>query len=142
MKAAESKYNACMYFASGALARQLEKLAIEHWKQVDLPPSHAYLLMLALEEPGIQPTSISRHLRLTPSTITRLIEKLEEKMLVMRITEGKVTKVYPTPGAEELYPALLRCNEQFAARYCHLLGLDESGKLAQSMMRMADKLSN
>lgn len=140
MKLAESKYCACIYFASGALARKIEKLAIEHWKQVDLPPSHAYLLMLTLEEPGIQPTSLSKQLRLTPSTITRLIEKLEEKKLVVRTAEGKITNVYPTPKAKELHPALLRCSEQFSASYCHVLGQEESEMLAKSMMRMAEKL--
>jgi hypothetical protein len=50
----ESKYAGCLYFTANALARKVEKIAIETWKKVDLSPSHAYLLMLTLDEPGIQ----------------------------------------------------------------------------------------
>jgi hypothetical protein len=72
MKSSESKYAQCLYFTSNALARKVEKLAIESWKPAGLPPSHAYLLLMVLEEPGQQPGNISAHLQLTPSTVTRL----------------------------------------------------------------------
>jgi DNA-binding transcriptional regulator LsrR (DeoR family) len=85
MKTIDSKYNGCLYFAANALARKIEKLAIESWKPLDLSPSHAYLLMLVLEEPGLQPGCIANHLQLSPSTITRLIEKLEEKGLSVTV---------------------------------------------------------
>ncbi|MGL5946450.1 MAG: MarR family winged helix-turn-helix transcriptional regulator, partial [Sediminibacterium sp.] len=96
MKITDSKYKQCLYFTSSALARKVEKLAIESWKKVDLSPSHAYLLMLVLDEPGMQPGVLAEELQLSPSTITRLIEKLELKKLVIRTTEGKITNVYPT----------------------------------------------
>lgn len=55
VKAADSTYSQCLYFSSNALARKMEKLAIECWKPVGLSPSHAYLLMLVLDNPGIHP---------------------------------------------------------------------------------------
>ena len=69
MKTSTCKYAQCLYFTSNALARKVEKLAIESWKRVDLPPSHGYLLMLVLEEPGMQPGNIAAQLQLTPSTL-------------------------------------------------------------------------
>ena len=33
MKTSDSKYCKCLYFASGALARKMERLAIESWKK-------------------------------------------------------------------------------------------------------------
>jgi len=51
MKTTESKYCKCLYFTTNALARKVEKLAIEAWKPVNLSPSHAYLLMMAIEHP-------------------------------------------------------------------------------------------
>ncbi|HXB44452.1 MAG TPA: MarR family transcriptional regulator, partial [Puia sp.] len=84
-----------MYFVTNALARKVEKLATQSWKKVNLSPSHAYLLMLAIQEPGIQPTVLSQELHLQPSTITRLIEKMEGKKLLIRTTDGKMTNVYP-----------------------------------------------
>ena len=140
MKTSSSKYAQCLYFTSSALARKVEKLASESWKKVNLSPSHAYLLMAVLEEPGMQPTALSEHLQLQPSTITRLIEKLEEKKLVVRTAEGKITNVYPTPRAKELQPRLIECMQDFHSRTTKLLGKEESGKLVQSMAKVADRL--
>lgn len=140
MKVPESRYGECIYFSSNALARKIEKMAIETWKKVDLSPSHAYLLMLIIDGPGSQPSTLSGEMRLTPSTITRLIEKLEDKKLVVRITEGKLTNIYPTPKAKELNPSLQQCAREFYDKYCGILGKEESDRMARNMIRIADKL--
>jgi len=140
MKAASSKYCQCLYFSSNALARKIEKLANDSWKKVDLSPSHAYLLMLAIEDPGIQPSELVKQLLLTPSTITRLIEKLEDKKLVVRTNEGKLTNVYPTPKAKTLLPELKECLDDFYRKYSTLLGKEESAKMTQSINKLVDKL--
>lgn len=140
MKASDSKYKHCMYFIANALGRRIEKLAMETWKQVDLSPSHAYLLLLVIEEPGIQPTAISEQLLLTPSTITRLIEKLEDKGLASRSTEGKLTRVYPTEKAKALFPKLMECVQHFTEHSTNILGKDESFRMVNNMASLADKL--
>ena len=140
MKLTESKYAQCLYFTSAALARKVEKLAAENWKKFDLSPSHAYLLMALLETPGIQPSTLSGELQLQPSTITRLIEKLEEKKLVVRTTEGKITNVYPTPKAKAMWPEMKACMTQFYRQYSKLLGDEESKRVVQDMAKLADKL--
>lgn len=131
-----------MYFVANALGRRIEKLAVESWKKVDLSPSHAYLLMLAIENPGIQPTALSEQLILSPSTVTRLIEKLEDKKLVTRDNEGKTTKVYPTPKAKDLYPVLLECIGHFIENYSKILGKEESVRMVENMACLADKLGD
>ena len=140
VKAANSRYCQCLYFSSNALARKIEKLANDSWKKVGLTPSHAYLLMLAIEDPGIQPSALVKQLLLTPSTITRLIEKLEEKKLVVRTTEGKLTNVYPTPKAKAMLPDLKDCLNHFYQNYSAIIGKDESAKLVTSMNKLVDKL--
>lgn len=140
MKTSCSKYAQCLYFTSAAFARKIEKLAIESWKKLGLSPSHAYLLLAVLDEPGIQPTALAKHLQLQPSTITRLLEKLEEKKLVIRTTEGRLTNVYPTPRAKELQPKMMECMQAFIRKTEQLLGKEESGKLVQVLTRVADKL--
>ena len=139
-KISESHYCKCMYFVTNALARKIEKLATQSWKKVNLSPSHAYLLMLALEQPGIQPMSLSSQLQLQPSTITRLIEKLEDKKLLVRSSEGKQTNVFPTSKARELEPKLKQCQSEFYEKYATILGKEESARLVQTMNKMADKL--
>ena len=140
MKSSESKYSQCLYFTANALARKIEKLAIESWKPAGLPPSHAYLLLMVLEEPGQQPGNISQHLQLTPSTVTRLIEKLEEKKLIIRTTEGKITNVYPTPKAKQLLPKLTDCIQHFYQACSRLMGKEESCKMLTNMHSLADKI--
>jgi DNA-binding MarR family transcriptional regulator len=129
-----------MYFSSNALARKIEKLAQESWKPAGLSPSHAYLLMLALENPGIQPTALTGQLQLTPSTITRLIEKLEQQKLVNRSYEGKTTFVYPTAKARQLQPLLQQCLAHFYQSYSKVLGKEDSARLVSDMNKVADKL--
>jgi DNA-binding MarR family transcriptional regulator len=140
MKTSDCTYSKCLYFTSNALARKVEKLAIESWKRVDLSPSHGYLLMLILEEPGMQPGNIASQMQLTPSTITRLIEKLEAKKLVVRTTEGKITNVYPSPKAKEMRSELYACVNNFSETYSKVLGKEETLKLVQSMNKVSDKL--
>lgn len=142
MKTTDSKYCQCLYFTANSLARKIEKLAQESLKKVDLSPSHAYLLLLVLEEPGAQPGFIADHLQLQPSTVTRLIEKLEEKKLLIRTTEGKLTNVYPTPKGKELLPDLKECLHEFYSGYAAALGKDESARLVQNMGKVADKLGD
>jgi len=141
LKTTESKYHQCLYFTANALARKIEKLAQESWSKVDLSPSHAYLLMLVIEEPGIQPTSLAEHLQLQPSTITRHIEKLEEKKLLVRTSEGKITNVYPSPKGKELLPRLKECVNDFYGNYSTILGKEESAKLVHAIGKFADKLN-
>jgi MarR family transcriptional regulator, organic hydroperoxide resistance regulator len=141
LKAVESKYCKCMYFSSHALARRIEKLAVEAWKKVDLSPSHGYLLMLVIDEPGIGPSALVEQLLLTPSTITRLMEKLEEKKMVVRASVGKATHVYPTPKAKELHSRLKECLKEFYEKYSGILGKEESAKMVQTMNRVTDKLN-
>jgi DNA-binding MarR family transcriptional regulator len=141
MKTSDCKFSKCLYFTSNALARKVEKLAIESWKPVDLSPSHGYLLLLVLEEPGIQPGTIANQLQLTPSTISRLIEKLEERKLVVRTTEGKTTNVYPSPKAKQLLPELQACVSRSQAAYLESLGNQDIKNLVKNMNLISDQLS-
>jgi MarR family transcriptional regulator, organic hydroperoxide resistance regulator len=140
-KTSDSRYGRCIYFASNALARKTEKLAVAAWKKVDLSPSHAYLLMIVLDEPGVQPGALSAELHLTPSTITRLIEKLESKKLAIRTTEGKTTGVYPTAKSKEMKPQLMACVEAFNSSCTALAGKEECARFVNNMNKIADKLA-
>lgn len=142
MKTSDSRYASCLYFTANALARKIEKLAAGIYQKIDLSPSHAYLLMLVIDEPGIQPTVIAQHLQLQPSTVTRLIEKLEDRKLLVRITEGKLTNVYPTPKGKEMQPVLKECVQEFHHQYTVILGKEESNRMVQNISRLADKLED
>ena len=142
MKTSESRYSGCVYFSTAAFARKIEKMAIESWKPVGLAPSHGYLLMNVIDIPGIQPGALADQLQLQPSTITRLIEKLEEKKMVVRTTEGKTTNVYPTPKAKEMYSKLRACVQHFDEASSAVLGKDQCCSIVSILNKMADKMED
>jgi len=129
-----------MYFASGALARKVEKLALDTWRDTNLAPSHAYLLMIVLDKPGVPPTALVEELLLAPSTITRLIEKLEQKKLVKRTMEGKITNVFPTAKAKSMYAQLRAREDKFYENFSSILGKEETARMVHQINRITDKL--
>lgn len=141
MNTSDSRFSQCLYFSSNAFARKIEKLAQESWKPIGISPSHGYLLIAVIENPGIQPGLLAEHLQLQPSTITRLIEKLEEKKLVVRTTEGKLTNVYPTPKAKEMHSKMQACIANFYTAHTALLGKEDGKKIVQQIIKLADKLN-
>ena len=49
----------CLYFTANSLARQVSHLAEEEFRYTGLSPSHAFLLMLVIKQPGITPKELS-----------------------------------------------------------------------------------
>jgi len=128
MVSCDSKYCGCLYYSTNALARIITKMAEDEFAVTGLSPSHCFLLMSINSKPGIQPKELSEILLLTPSTITRLIEKLEYKGLAERKSVGKTTEVYPTNGSMELDSIIKEAWMKFYRKYSDILG-EEDGKL-------------
>ncbi len=124
-----SPYCQCLYYASNALARITTRMAEEEFASVGLSPSYAFLIMTVAKKPGIQPGEISKELELTPSTITRLIEKMEKKGLLRRKFEGKTTGVFITAKGEALTIDIKKCWLNLYLRFKETLGEEQAEKL-------------
>jgi DNA-binding MarR family transcriptional regulator len=85
----ENFLESCLFFNTNALSRYLLKLAEKEFKDLNLSPAHASLMLLVYDTPGISPKQLSVSLHLTPSTITRFVDVLEKKGLVKLETKGK-----------------------------------------------------
>ncbi len=136
----DSKYCGCLYFSASALARIITKMAEEEFASTGLTPSYAFLVMSINANPGIQPKDLSAEMQLSPSTITRLIEKLEHKSLVERKTVGKTTEVYPTEKSVILGKTIKESWMNFYKRYAEALGEDESKNLTAMIYSATKKL--
>jgi MarR family transcriptional regulator, organic hydroperoxide resistance regulator len=123
----DSKYCGCLYYSTNALARIITKMAEDEFAITGFSPSYGFLLMSINAKPGIQPKELSEIMLLTPSTITRLIEKLEHKGIVERKNVGKITEVYPTSKSLELEPIIKEAWIKLYQRYSEILG-EENGK--------------
>lgn len=136
----ESPYKGCLFFSANALARLLTGLAEEAFRPVGLGPSHAFLLMTVNTRPGIQPKDIAASMDLTPSTVTRLVEKMEQQGYLRRAATGRTTQVHPTDRGLALQPQLRAAWESLSARYHERIGPDEARHLTQATYRAARAL--
>lgn len=136
----ESTYSDCLYYSSNALSRILSKMAEEAFQAVGLSPSYAFLLMTVNEKPGIQPSEISRELQLTPSTVTRLVEKMENQGYLKRESEGRATKVEPLQKSLDLQDRILEAWQNLKDRYSEVLGDRYSEVLTEMTYTAAEKL--
>jgi DNA-binding MarR family transcriptional regulator len=136
----DSKYCGCLYFSANALGRVMTRMAEEEFAITGLAPSYALLLIGVNEKPGIQPKELSEHMQLAPSTVTRLIEKLEHKGMVERKTNGRATEVYPTPKSLEMDKQLKVAWKDLHTRYTDLIGKEDAQKLTSEVYQASKKL--
>ncbi len=118
----ENFYSDNLYYTTTALAREIASVAETTFMDLGLTPSDAYLIMTVNEKPNIQPTEISEKILLAPSTITRMIEKLEKRSIVTRSNEGKYTFVAPTAKGKDLYIAIVQKWKEINATFLSKLG--------------------
>jgi len=121
----------CLYFTANALARAVTRQAEEEFMVTGLSPSHAFLLMLAIERPGITHKELASALHLAPSTVTRFVDSLARSGLVERKSEGRSVGLYPTAEGTALEPRLADAWKRLHERYCSVLGREAGDELAQ-----------
>jgi DNA-binding MarR family transcriptional regulator len=138
----ENTYCSCLYYSANALARLMTKLADETFASVNLAPSYAFLLMTVNRAPGIQPTEISKKMMLQPSTVTRLVEKMEFKGYLERRHEGKNTYVHPTQQALDLDADIRKAWQDLLRRYEEQIGKAESQRLTSDIFAAVVKMQD
>lgn len=95
-------FERCLYFNTQNLARTVNRIWTEEFKQYELSPAHAYLLRLVLTEPGLLQREIAANLGLSKSTVTRFIDSLEERGFLSRKVsnaDGRESCIYPARKA-------------------------------------------
>lgn len=136
-----SYFSQNLYYTTYALSREVASIAETAFLDLGLTPSDAYLIMCVNEKPNIQPTEISTRILLAPSTITRMIEKLEKRNIVRRAQEGKYTYVTATEKGSELNQSILNTWNDINSTYARLLG-DEAPTLVAATDSAAKKLKH
>lgn len=126
MKPITEVLNCCLYFTANTLGRIMTTMAEEEFKRTELSPNYAFIILLVGERPGVTQKEIGEYLQLTPSTITRFVDKLETKGLVRRAVQGKSALLYPTEAGQELAPELAVTWKRLYHRYSRVLGYNNS----------------
>jgi MarR family transcriptional regulator, organic hydroperoxide resistance regulator len=140
MSTTKSLLKCCLYFTSNSLAREVERIADEEFKITGIFPSHAFLVMLVYENPGIGPKELSEDLRLAPSTVTRLTDSLIKKELVKKRSSGKLMKLNLTKKGAELYPVIKKAWNNLYDRLMDILGKKNSAELSETLYKTGLKL--
>jgi len=117
----------------------MTKMADEEFAITGLTSSYAFLLMTINHKPGIHPKEISEKMQLTPSTITRLLEKLELKKLIERKASGRIKEVYPTEKSLALDSKIKVAWGNLYRRYTTLIGEMDANHLTSSIYAAVKK---
>ncbi|ACL05563.1 transcriptional regulator, MarR family [Desulfatibacillum aliphaticivorans] len=133
--------NDCLYFTANALARVITRMAEEEFRKTGLSPSHAFLMMLVNDNPGIGQKELCEHLQLAPSTVTRFVDAMANKGFLSRQSEGKASRVFPTPTGEDLHQPIMDAWKGLHERYSRVLGRKEGDGLTVMIDAAYDKLN-
>ena len=130
-KSAEDLLHNCLFFTANSLARSISRLAEEEFGRLGLVPSHAFLLMLVIDRPGISQKDLAAQLHLAPSTVSRFVDVLAGRGLLEKRGLGKQVQAWPTAaGQAQLAPIQLAWGE-IHRRYSAILGEEEGRSLAR-----------
>ncbi|MBN2174346.1 MAG: MarR family transcriptional regulator [Bacteroidales bacterium] len=133
----QSPYCQCLYYSANALARILTKIAEEEFGVTGLSPSHAFVVMSVNKNPGMHAGELAEMMMLTPSTVTRLVEKLEQSGFLKRVVEGRSTLVFPTKSSVDLDEIIRRAWLSLYQRYISILGEEDSADLTTKVYNAA-----
>ena len=142
METKENFLESCLFFNTNALSRYLLKLAEKEFKHLKLSPAHASLLLLLYDTPGISPKQLSQDLHLTPSTITRFVDVLEKKELVIRKTKGKSASISPSKKGLELKKAVAVAYKKLYLKYTRILGSNTARQLSFNILNANQKIAD
>lgn len=140
-KSAKILHN-CLYFTANSLARVISRMAEEEFRKNGLAPSHAFIMMLASDSPGISQNELAEQLNLAPSTITRFIDTLANKGFLTRQSEGRMSRIYPTESGQVLRKNIDTSWQNLHERYSKILGREKGDELAAAIDAASAKLNN
>ncbi|WP_124064866.1 MarR family transcriptional regulator [Clostridium sp. E02] len=133
--------NSCLFFSTSKLAREFGKIAEEAFSKTGLSPSHALLLYLVNQKKEIQQKELGETLHLTPSTITRLIEKLERRRLVEKLSAGKHVYLKPTPEGLAMQDEIMTAWDKLHEKYSNILTEDETAQFLKLSGKLLEQLN-
>jgi DNA-binding MarR family transcriptional regulator len=117
-------------------------MAEEEFSAVDLAPSYAFVVMTVNKNPGIHAGELAEIMMLTPSTMSRLVDKLESRGLVKKHSEGRITMIYPTPASVEMNEPIKAAWHKLYLRVTHVLGEENARQFTGSVFQSAIKLAS
>lgn len=130
----------CLFFTANRLSRSITKIAEDEFASTGLSPMYGYLILLINGKPGSSQKDLAEQLYITPSTLTRFIDKLEAKQLAERKVSGKTVLVYPTDKSKELEGTIRQASRKLHDSYTVLIGDEDSSLLSTGIKSASERL--
>jgi DNA-binding MarR family transcriptional regulator len=136
MSDSSEQLRSCLYFSVTAVARTIGRIAEEEFQFAGLSPSLAFVMMLVIEHPGVRAKELAARLQLAPSTVTRFLDVLENRGLVIRCAEGRTMLLHATKSGKALNAQIHRAWHNLYRRYTAALG-EEKGESLNRLLHEA-----
>ena len=136
-------FEECLYFNSNALARTVTRIWTEAYSKFDLSPPHAFLLRVVLAKPGLLPRELADELKLSRSTITRFLDSLEKRDLLMRKSakeDGREMHIYPSKKAMKIHKELDDTGKELTLRMGSIVGNENLSKTVNILREIQKKI--
>lgn len=130
----------CLFFTANSLARVISKLGEEAFAGVGMTPSYAFLLTLAVNTPGISQKELASQLHMAPSTVSRFVDTLVHKGLLIKEVDGRNTFIFPTDQGRELKPLIQKAWHNLHEHYSKILGREQGEFLTKLTAEASRKL--
>ncbi|TYT26978.1 MarR family transcriptional regulator [Luteimonas viscosa] len=136
-------FEGCLYFNTSALVRQLERKWSAAFAPFGLTPPQAFLLRTVLKHPGLAPFELAETLSLARPTVTRLIDGLESKDLLVRkgsASDGRGQSIHPTSAALAIGDAINQASSNVTRQLKRVLGDEDFGDAVARIRRVRSSL--
>lgn len=136
-------FEECLYFNSNALARTVTRVWTEAYKPFDLSPPHAFLLRVVLAKPGLMPRELAKELSLSRSTITRFLDSLEKRQMLVRKMapqDGREVQIFPAKAALDIHHELDQTGKNLSKLMGKIIGQDDLSKTVSKLRELQNTL--
>lgn len=133
----------CLYFNTNALARTVSRIWTEAYRPYDLSPPHAFLLRVVLAKPGLLARELAQELSLSRSTVTRFLDSMESRDLLVRKTageDGREVRIYPTAAAKRLHKALDQTGQRLSQQMAKIFGQQDLSQVVSKLRKFQASL--
>jgi DNA-binding MarR family transcriptional regulator len=136
-------FEECLYFNSNALARTVTRVWTEAYKPFGLSPPHAFMLRVVLAKPGLMPRELAKELSLSRSTVTRFLDSLEKRNLLVRkmtTQDGREVQIYPAKAAQDIHDKLDLTGKNLTKIMNEIFGKDDLSNTVSNLRELQKTL--
>lgn len=135
-----SPLECCLFFTANSLARGITRMGEEEFAAIAMTPSYAFLLMLAIDSPGISQKELAKAMNMAPSTVSRFVDALDKRGLIRKEGQGRNTFIHPTEKGLALEPQIKEVWHNLYQRYSAILGQEQGDELTRLTLEASRKL--